>query len=63
MSGEIIANCSAASLSYRSYGEDDMAIEPAPEPYAAPPVEGGVSAYLELLGGRDVRPRLFPLHD
>jgi 3',5'-cyclic-nucleotide phosphodiesterase len=40
-----------------------MAIEPAPEPYAAPPVEGGVSAYLELLGGRDVRPRLFPLHD
>jgi 3',5'-cyclic-nucleotide phosphodiesterase len=38
-----------------------MAIEPAPEQHA--PVEGGVSAYLELLGGRDVRPRLFPLHD
>ena len=43
-----------------------MAIEPAPDVPAAPaPAQagGGVSAYLELLGGREVRPQLFPLHD
>ena len=43
-----------------------MAMEPVPDVPAAPaPAQagGGVSAYLELLGSRDVRPQLFPLHD
>jgi 3',5'-cyclic-nucleotide phosphodiesterase len=40
-----------------------MAMEPAQEVPAALPAGGGVGAYLELLGGRDVRARLFPLHD
>lgn len=46
--------------------EDGMAMERAPDISAAPgPAQagGGVSAYLELLGSREVRPQLFPLHD
>jgi 3',5'-cyclic-nucleotide phosphodiesterase len=41
-----------------------MAMEP-DVPAAPAPAQagGGVSAYLELLGGREVRPQLFPLHD
>lgn len=43
-----------------------MAMEPAPDVPAAPalPQAGGAAcAYLELLGSREVRPQLFPLHD
>ena len=41
-----------------------MAMEPdAPAAPAPAQAGGGVSAYLELLGGREVRPQLFPLHD
>jgi HD-GYP domain-containing protein (c-di-GMP phosphodiesterase class II) len=43
-----------------------MAMEQAPDVPAAPGLAqagGGVSAYLELLGSREVRPQLFPLHD
>ncbi|WP_169926832.1 HD domain-containing phosphohydrolase [Massilia putida] len=46
-------------------GEDGMAMEPAPDVPAAPApaLAGGVSAYLELLGSREARAQLFPLHD
>lgn len=55
--------------------KDDEAMEPAPDAPAtpAPPAApapaattapaGGASAYLELLGNREARSRLFPLHD